>query len=203
LAFVLEFCCTQASAAADNGSTITLLYYLTKRAMCQWMDQPYAGCEISDEARGIIGTKAAALTAWGNLALANSNVAYVYEIAFVHVDLVRDEGLNADVNTQLDWIQASTAVAALRDKYHADLVVDVFYMAGNSAAGIAFVPTSFPDRSYGFSSQAGLFSVVSCVSGPYIWAGMFRMHISFSITTFCLCVNSLTTSLPTRLATTW
>ena len=142
--------------------------------MCQWTGQDvYANCVYNEAAQATVETMAAECTTWGNVALVNSNVAFAYENVHVHVDMDRDEGTSADTKVQLDWIGASTVAAALRDQHHADLVVDVFYLSGNRAAGIGYVPASFPARNQGFSSQGGVFSLVSCVSGSCVRAGTF------------------------------
>jgi len=140
--------------ADDDGTTITLLYYLTKRAMCQWTGQDYNSC-VNDPERLV--TMVGECTTYGNLALANSKVDYVYETVHIHVDMDHDEGTSASTSERLDWITESATAHALRDEYAADLVVEVFYKAGRSAAGRGHVPRSFPARQLGFSSQAGLF----------------------------------------------
>eukprot|EP00588_Corethron_pennatum_P007206 CAMPEP_0194298580 /NCGR_PEP_ID=MMETSP0169-20130528/60248_1 /TAXON_ID=218684 /ORGANISM="Corethron pennatum, Strain L29A3" /LENGTH=730 /DNA_ID=CAMNT_0039048585 /DNA_START=123 /DNA_END=2315 /DNA_ORIENTATION=- len=163
---------TQAKAD-DDGSTITLLYYLTKRAMCQWTNQPYATC-VNDPAALV--TMAGVCTAYGNLALANSNVDYVYENVHIHVDEKHDEGTSATSGERLRWIGASRTAAILRDKYGADLVVDVFYKAGNGAAGTGWVPEFFPARSLGFSSQGGTFTLISYIIAHEIGHNMGLLH---------------------------
>ena len=108
---------------------------------------------------------AAVCTAYGNQALKNSEIEYQYENVHIHVDEEYDEGTNVNSLDRLNWITASQTAAALRDQYGADLVVDVFYMAGNRAGGIGWVPGTFPARRDGFSSQGGTFQLVSFVSG--------------------------------------
>eukprot|EP00588_Corethron_pennatum_P009197 CAMPEP_0194272224 /NCGR_PEP_ID=MMETSP0169-20130528/5840_1 /TAXON_ID=218684 /ORGANISM="Corethron pennatum, Strain L29A3" /LENGTH=693 /DNA_ID=CAMNT_0039014831 /DNA_START=15 /DNA_END=2093 /DNA_ORIENTATION=+ len=159
---------------SDDGSTITLLYYLTKRAMCQWTGQTYDNeCVNNPDA---LVPLAAVCTAYGNLALRNSGISYLYENVHIHVDEENDEGTDATTSERLDWITKSETAAALRDEYGADLVVDVFYMSGNRAGGIGWVPEAFPARHRGFSSQGGLFSLIDYIIAHEIGHNMGLKH---------------------------
>ena len=152
------------TAADDDGSVITLLYYLSKRAMCSWTEQDYATCQLTTAAQTTIETMAAECTTYGNVALANSNVGYVYQNVHVHVDMDYDEGSLLDTYIRHDWITELPAASALLDQYHADLLVDVYWRSDMTygAMGIGWIPSSFPNRGQAFSSQVGQFSFVSC-----------------------------------------
>jgi len=145
--------------ADDDGSTITLMYYLTKRAMCQWTNQAYAKCKNNPAA---LVPMVGVVTTFGNLVLANSNIDYVFETVHIYVDEEHDEGTSATTRERLDWITGSETAARLRDKYGADLVVEVHYMdPAKGAGGIARVPRTFPAREIGFSSQGGKFQLIN------------------------------------------
>merc|ERR1719253_312439 len=166
------------AAADDDGSVITLLYHLTKRAMCNWSSQDYDTCQLTDAARTTVETMAAQVTTWGNVALANSNIAYTYQNAGVYVDMEFDEGTSTETLSRLNSITASPAAAALLTQYHADLFVDVFWKADyeNRAAGIAWVPGSFPSRKYAFSSQVGVFSLLDSIIAHEVGHNMGLNH---------------------------
>jgi len=161
---------TQAKAKADDdGSTITLMYYMTKRAMCQWTDQSYDTCVNNLAA---LVPMVAVCTAYGNKALKDSNIDYQYETVHIHVDEEFDEGTYTGTSARLSWITASETAATLRDQYGADLVVDVYYYFltdFDMAGGRGHVPQlgQFPrgSRKNGFSSQYGIFLLM-----PYMIA---------------------------------
>jgi len=157
--------------ADDDGSTITLMYYLTKRAMCQWTNQVYANCKKPNPAALV--TMVGVVTAYGNLVLSNSNIDYVYEPVHIHVDEEHDEGTSATTRERLDWITASETAARLRNRYGADLVVEVHYMnPAKGAGGIGYVPRTFPARELGFSSQGGQFQLIDYIIAHEIGQNM-------------------------------
>jgi len=145
----------------DDGSEVTLLYYFTKRAMCDWLEISYASCNYDSVALSELETMAAVITTYANQALSNSGVSLIFTTAKVYVDEDHDEGTSENSGDRLNFITGYTPAELLRDEYAADLVVDVFYLDYFGAAGIGWVPSLFPSRVYGYSSSGGMFSLVS------------------------------------------
>eukprot|EP00588_Corethron_pennatum_P011567 CAMPEP_0194274048 /NCGR_PEP_ID=MMETSP0169-20130528/7221_1 /TAXON_ID=218684 /ORGANISM="Corethron pennatum, Strain L29A3" /LENGTH=815 /DNA_ID=CAMNT_0039017145 /DNA_START=82 /DNA_END=2529 /DNA_ORIENTATION=+ len=161
----------------DDGSEVTLLYYITKRQMCSWTDQSYDSCILDEAKQNELETDVAVITAYANKALSNSDVYFTFVTVKVHVDETNDEGvhdINYDPRIRLHeflrlgrYGQPNPDIESLRDEYHADLVVDVFYIeiAPNSfgASGVGWVPEVFPARNQGYSSTGGSFSMIASV----------------------------------------
>jgi len=162
----------------DDGSEVTLLYYITKRQMCSWTDQSYDSCILDEAKQNELETDVAVITAYANRALSNSDVYFTFVTVKVHVDETNDEGVH-DLSYGLaskrlnEFLRLgrygppNPDIESLRDEYHADLVVDVFYIeiAPNSrgASGVGWVPEVFPARNQGYSSTGGSFSVIASV----------------------------------------
>ena len=162
------------AAAADGSAPITLLYHLTKRAMCSWSGQDYDACQLTADAQTAIETKAALCTTYGNQVLDNSNITVTWEIVGVYVDMVYDEGSSMSTQTRLkdvfDAVNSRSTTGPLDlllRQYSADLLVDVFWNyrltgLGRGAAGRGYVPDRVPMRRYAMSVSTGVFGYVSC-----------------------------------------
>jgi len=144
--------------------------------MCSWTDQSYDSCILDEAKQNELETDVAVITAYANKALSNSDVSFTFVTVKVHVDETNDEGVH-DLNYGLaskrlnEFLRLgrngppNPDIESLRDEYHADLVVDVFYIeiAPNrrGASGVGWVPEVFPARNQGYSSTGGSFSLVN------------------------------------------
>ena len=148
--------------ASDDGTVVDLLYFFSYRAACQWLEKTYP-CTLKADDQSDLEGMVGVINAYGNTALSDSGIPTSFNVVKVHIDLTYDESTSISTFDRLKWVSGSLIARNLRDEYHADLVVDVFYTNYNGAKGMGWIPKEFPDRVAGYSSSGGLFISVSFI----------------------------------------